>query len=164
MTCFRNAIVVAMLTVAASGVAIGQSAGGGASSDTTALGWAKRLLTSMHSQDALVAGVDSAFAADRRAGTQQVQGFVFDSIAARIHRTAPEVIDSLAIVYARLLSLQDLKDLVRFYESPLGQRFAAAQIAFQFQAMALGKRWGMRVALDVMKDLVDKGLLPDVSH
>ncbi len=67
----------------------------------------------------------------------------FDSFTARVHRRTPEIVDSLAWVFARSLSVPDLKELVQFYESPLGRRFADAQ---------------------VMKDLIDAGLSPGLGH
>ena len=130
--------------------------------DTAGLTWAKRLLTAMHAQEALLTSIDSAFAGQRKAGNEGLPPLFFDSLSVRIHRVAPQLIDSLAAIYATQLSLPDLKELVRFYESPIGQRYAKAQTAFEFQSMAMAKRWGARVALDVMRELIDKGLISDI--
>lgn len=144
-------------------ISAGHSQSAPALRDTTGLAWANRLLTAMHAQEALLTSIDSAFAGQRKAaGTQGLPPLFFDSLSVRIHRIAPQLIDSLAAIYATQLSVPDLKELVRFYESPIGQRYASAQTAFEFQSMAMAKRWGARVALDVMRELIDKGLISDI--
>jgi len=118
----------------------------------------------MHAQEVLLEGLDSTFATMRKSGKSEMPPVFFDSLTGRIRRVVPQLIDSLATVYARQLSVADLKDLVQFYESPLGQRYSKAQVAFQLQSGEMAKRWGMRLALDVMKDLIDKGLISDLGN
>ena len=43
-------------------------------------------------------------------------------------------------------------------------RIADAQAVFGFESVEIGKRWGTRLALDVMKDLIDAGLMPGLGH
>lgn len=123
---------------------------------------ARRLLQVMHADTAFVLGIDQAMAVQRRSQSG-VSKIFFDSLVARVRRRVPEMLDSLAPIYAASLTTADLKDLVRFYESPLGQRFAAAQTAFSSRAEQVGQRWGARMALEVMKDLVDQGIMPTDS-
>lgn len=162
MTSFLRAVLLSGVACTIGGVSAGQAPA--TAVDTVGLVWAKRLLVAMHAQEALLTGIDSAFASERRANNQQLPGVFFDSLSAHVRRVVPQLVDSLAIVYVRKLSVPDLTQLVSFYESPLGQRYAGAQVAFELESSALGKRWGMRVALDVMKDLLDKGLMPDLAH
>ncbi len=164
MRSLLKVVLIAGLLVGVSRVSVGQSPAAAAGADTAALGLARRLLIVMHAQDALFAGMDSAMAAERRAGNTKVPPVFYDSLMARLHRVAPQLIDSLAAVYASHLSPADLKAVVQFYESPLGQRYATAQMEVELQSSAIAKRWGMRLALDVMKDLVDKGLITDIPH
>lgn len=135
-----------------------------AAPDTSALGWARRLLVAMNAEQALRQGLDSGFSAQRRQGNAGVPAVFWDSLTARVHSVVPGLLDSLAGVYAGALSVADLKSLVQFYDSPLGKRYAAAQMVFQARSSEMAKRWGMRVALDVMRDLVDKGLITDMPH
>jgi hypothetical protein len=164
MKWLERAGCITAFTLVSSGAAVAQSPVAAAPPDTTALAWAKRLLVTTHAQDALLMGFDSAFAGQRGGGAQQLPVVYFDSLMARGRRDAPQLIDSLAVIWAQQLSLGDLKEMVRFYESPLGQRYASAQVTVALQTGALAKRWGMRLALDVMKDLLEKGLMSDVMH
>jgi uncharacterized protein len=166
MKFFERAGLVVVFLLASSGVAAGQSPGLPTAPDTTAMAWARRLLEAKHAEQALLTGFDSAFAAQRKRGGQQVPQVYFDSLVARARRDAPQLLDSLATVWAARLSSADLQDMVRFYESPLGQRYASAEISVELQSTGLAQRWGMRLALDVMRDLMDKGLMSasDLSH
>jgi hypothetical protein len=113
----------------------------------------------MHAEEALLAGVDSALAAQRRSGDQSVPPVYFDSLTARIRREAPSLLDSLAVVYARALPLADLRELTTFYQGPLGHRFAEAQVGFQAESAEIAQRWGMRLSFGVMQELIEKGLI-----
>lgn len=166
MTCLHRTGLVIVFALCSSGVAVGQSSSDSVATDTVALGWARKLLNARHAQEALLAGFDSSFAVERKAAVKPGAQTYFDSVAARVHREAPQLLDSVAVVWAGRLSLTDLQDLVRFYESPLGTRYASAEVSVDLQTRALAQRWGMRVAFDVMKDLIDKGLVSpsDLSH
>jgi hypothetical protein len=127
--------------------------------DTAPLALARRLLKTMHSEETIVKAMDAAMLTQRQTNSRLPPTF-FDSFSVRAHRHAPELVDSLAPLFARVLSVADLKDLVRFYESPLGQRYATAQTTFALQSGEIGKRWGARLAIDLMKDLVNQGIMP----
>src|SRR5262245_40123171 len=151
-----------MITVLRFGIAIGLCAAMATSTaaqvsatpDSASLAWARRLLQAMHAEQSLLKGLDGAMAQQRSsAGSQLPPGF-FDSVAVRARRRAPEVIDSLVPVYARNLSVPDLKSLVQFYESPLGQRFSDAQAEVTLQSTQIAQRWGGRLALDLMKEMI----------
>ena len=156
------AVLAAVSLVAASGASMAQAPARAAAPDTVAIGWAKRLLTAKHAQEAFMSGLDSAFAEQQREGSPQMPKVFFDSLTAYVHRTAPQLIDSLATIYAAAISLADLKELVRFYESPVGQRYGGAEVTLSLRFAEIAKVWGMRVALDVMKNLLDKGLMTDM--
>ena len=128
--------------------------------DTVAVTWAKRLLQAMHATESFVQAIDTVVARRRQADEFAASPDLFDSLSARARRSAPEFADSVAVIYARALTLPELMSLVQFYESPLGQRFAQARIAAELQTAEMARRWGMRLALGVMRGFVDRGLLP----
>jgi uncharacterized protein DUF2059 len=159
----RGGLAGAMLIVS-SGALLGQGHAPAAGADTTRLVWARRLLTAMHARDALLAGLDSGFAQEQRSSTQQIPAVFFDSLMAHARRDVPQLVDSLAVAWSVQMSVEDLQNVVQFYEGPLGQRYAAAEASVTLQTSELAKRWGMREAIAVMKDLMDKGLLQDLPH
>ena len=78
--------------------------------------------------------------------------------SARLKRTVPEVLDSLAPLYARRFKRAELQEIIHFFESPAGQAYATQQASLGVEAIQLGQRWGARVAADVIKSLVDAGV------
>lgn len=166
MTCLGRAVLTIALTVCSTGVAVGQTPTAPAAVDTTGLAWARKLLEERHVQQALLAGLDSAFATQRKGIESKGSKVYFDSLTARLHRESPQLVDSLAGLWAGQLSPADLQSLVKFYQTPLGKRYADAEVAVDLQTKAIAQRWGMRLGIDVMRDLVDKGLISpsDLSH
>jgi uncharacterized protein len=159
-SCIRRAAVIGLLAA----IPIAATAQAAASApDSARLSLARRLLHAMQADRAIAQGIDEAMDMQRRAGGPPVPKVFMDSLIARVRRRAPEIVDSLAPLYAGALTTPDLRDLVQFYESPLGQRFAAAQAGVTGQAQQVGQRWGARVALEVMQDLVNHGIMPTDS-
>src|SRR5438093_13065913 len=109
MTRPPTALVAGLLTLALTGVSSGQSPTGPPARDTLALATAKRLLVAMHAQEVLLEGLDSTFATMRKSGKSEMPPVFFDSLTGRIRRVVPQLIDSLATVYARQLSVADLR-------------------------------------------------------
>jgi hypothetical protein len=159
MTRLGRIVLVIALTVGSAGPTLGQATTASAPVDSAHLAWAKKLLEVGHAQQALLVGFDSAFAAQRQANEKKGAQIYFDSLAARARRELPQLVDSVAVVWAGQLSVPDLQQLVDFFQTPLGQRYASAQVGVGLQSQGLAQRWGMRLALDVMRDLVDKGLI-----
>lgn len=118
---------------------------------------ARQLLTAMHTDENLVATIEASVSAQRRINAQLPPVF-YDSLLARMKRSAHEMTDSIAPLYAQGLSAQQLQEMVRFFQSPTGQAFARQQLAVNPQAAAIGQRWGQRLGADVAKDLVNAGV------
>jgi hypothetical protein len=118
---------------------------------------ARHLLETTHQGDNLVAGIEAAMSEQRRQNTQLPAVF-YDSLLARLKRTVPEVLDSLAPLYARRFKRAELQEIIHFFESPAGQAYATQQASLGVEAIQLGQRWGARVAADVIKSLVDAGV------
>ncbi len=117
----------------------------------------RRLLEVMHIGENMVAGLDASMTEERRLNTQ-VSPIVFDSIAARIRRSVPEVLDSIAPSYARRFTGPELQAMVAFYESPPGKSLASAQAGLTVELTQFAQRWGLRLAAGVTKDLKGAGI------
>jgi len=68
-----------------------------------------------------------------------------------------ELIDLIVPVYDRHLSHEDLKVLIKFYESPTGKKFIAALPAITQESMAVGETWGRSLADRVIAKLKAEG-------
>ena len=75
-----------------------------------------------------------------------------------------ELLDSFVPIYARNLSLEDLKKIVAFYETPAGQHYLAARGKMVAASMETGKKWAMGWIVQVFKELKAKGYTPKGNH
>jgi hypothetical protein len=66
---------------------------------------------------------------------------------------ADELIALLVPVYERNISHEDIKAIIKFYESPAGKRFAAKQPQITQESMAVGQKWGQELGARVMQKL-----------
>ncbi len=75
-----------------------------------------------------------------------------------------ELLNSFIPIYAKNLSLEDLKQIVQFYESPAGQHYLAARKKMVAASMETGKKWAMGWIVQVFKELKAKGYKPRGKH
>ena len=64
-----------------------------------------------------------------------------------------ELTERLLPIYDRHLSASEVKELIRFYESPLGKKVLASMPAITAESMQAGQAWGMDLALRAKKKI-----------
>ena len=69
-----------------------------------------------------------------------------------------DLVEMLAPIYQKHLTLKDLQEIVKFYESPIGKKMAA-QPAITSESMKVGQQWGMNIAMKVQEALKAKGYM-----
>ena len=62
-----------------------------------------------------------------------------------------------APVYQKYLTLDDLKKIVAFYETPVGKKLGASTPAMMTEGMQIGQQLGMEIATELQKDLDAQG-------
>src|SRR4051794_17632041 len=62
-----------------------------------------------------------------------------------------ELIEKLVPVYDKQLSAPEVKDIIKFYESPTGKKLIQVTPAMTAESMKLGQAWGREIADKVMK-------------
>lgn len=67
------------------------------------------------------------------------------------------IIDLVVPIYARHLTLEDIRAMDAFYSSPAGQRFVAAQPEILQESMTAGQVWGAAIAAKLQEQLKAKG-------
>ncbi|MCK6526911.1 DUF2059 domain-containing protein [Myxococcota bacterium] len=73
-----------------------------------------------------------------------------------MERLTEEVVD----VYARHLTIEDVRELVTFYRTPVGRKLVAILPAVTQESMAAGQRWGEDAARQALEGLKAEGVLP----
>jgi len=62
-----------------------------------------------------------------------------------------------APIYQKYLTLDDLKKIVAFYESPAGKKLGAATPAMMAEGMQMGQKLGMEIATELQQELQAQG-------
>lgn len=62
-----------------------------------------------------------------------------------------------APVYQKYLTLDDLKKIVAFYESPVGKKLGASAPAMMAEGMQIGQKLGMEIATELQQELQAQG-------
>ncbi len=71
-----------------------------------------------------------------------------------------ELLDSFVSIYAENLTLDDLKHLIAFYETPAGRHYLAAKERMVAASAEKGKKWAMGWIVQVFKELKAMGYAP----
>lgn len=61
-----------------------------------------------------------------------------------------ELVDLIVPVYDRNLTHDDIRELIRFYESPTGKKFVSVLPKITQESMVVGEKWGRDLATKVM--------------
>ncbi|MCL1817668.1 MAG: DUF2059 domain-containing protein [Spirochaetaceae bacterium] len=62
-------------------------------------------------------------------------------------------------IYDRHFSHEEIKDLIKFYESPIGKRLIQETPSITRDSMTAGQEWGMRLGMKIMQELKKGGYL-----
>lgn len=72
-------------------------------------------------------------------------------------KTRDKLVDIYVPIYRKYLTLADLKQIVAFYESPVGRKLAAATPAMTTEGMQAGQQLGMEIAQEMIKEMQELG-------
>jgi uncharacterized protein len=90
-----------------------------------------------------------------RAGFPQVPNEFWDSFVKEVR--SDELIDLVVPIYDRYYTLEEIGDLTRFYQSPVGQKTIKVLPKLSAEAIDAGQEWGRIVADRAIRKLKDKG-------
>ena len=62
-----------------------------------------------------------------------------------------------APIYQKYLTLDDLKKIVAFYESPVGKKLGTSTPAMMTEGMQIGQQLGMEIATELQQELQAQG-------
>ena len=63
-------------------------------------------------------------------------------------------------IYAKYLTHEEIKDLLRFYESPSGAKFVSVLPQITQESMLAGQTWGANIGERALRKLQEKGFAP----
>ena len=70
-----------------------------------------------------------------------------------------QFMDIYVSIYYRYLTINDLKKITQFYESPVGKKLAESTPVMTAEAMEAGQQIGMVIAQEIVANLKEKGYI-----
>lgn len=96
----------------------------------------------------LASSMTQTFTALRPQSAREIRE-VMAEVVKRFSNRKQEMIDKIAEMYAVELTVDELKELTRFYTSPVGAKFIAIQPKVAQQTMVLGQQWGRSIGREI---------------
>jgi hypothetical protein len=66
-------------------------------------------------------------------------------------------VDLFIPLYDRYFSHDDIKELIRFYESPVGKKMLEVTPIITQESFGIGQEWGQRIGQEVLNELIKGG-------
>ncbi|MES2460395.1 MAG: DUF2059 domain-containing protein [Armatimonadota bacterium] len=77
-------------------------------------------------------------------------------VAFRKKTKMSELTERLLPVYDKYYSKEDVKGLIQFYRTPLGQKVISTTPGISRDSQAIGSAWGQEIAQDIIRELKEK--------
>jgi uncharacterized protein len=74
---------------------------------------------------------------------------------------AQQILNLAIPAYGKYFSAQEIKDLIKFYESPLGQKIASVLPKMTAELQEAGSKWGENLGRDCMQEVLSEN--PDLK-
>jgi len=74
-----------------------------------------------------------------------------------LRTSVDDLVAMLVPVYQKHMTIEDLRGLVEFYETPLGKKFITSTPAIMEESMQVGQAWGMKLGQELSKRLEERG-------
>lgn len=71
-----------------------------------------------------------------------------------------ELVDLIVPIYDRNLTHEDVKELIKFYDSPTGKKFVAVLPKITQESMVVGEKWGRELAQRMLQKLQSQSAPP----
>lgn len=128
-----------------------------APADSTRLALARQLLVLNRSTEQAMANMD-AMLTSQRALNPRIPGAFWDRFGARVHESRDTFTGMLAEIYARHFTASELRELIAFHQTPIGQRLIELQPRISQESMEAGQQWGARIGQAVAAQLEAEGV------
>jgi uncharacterized protein len=116
----------------------------------------RQLLARTGAADQAIAAMEAMLPA-QRAANPQIPAVFWDRFLAAARDRRGELVELIVPVYDRHFTTDELRQLVAFYETTLGQKLLAAQPAIARESIEAGQQWGARIGEEVAAKLQFEG-------
>lgn len=82
---------------------------------------------------------------------------VWDALETTLTSSFPELLEALIPVYQKYYTLSDLDELIKFYESPIGQKSVNANAQMMGDILTISQEWGQSLSKKIIYILTEEG-------
>ncbi|HVX89075.1 MAG TPA: DUF2059 domain-containing protein [Gemmatimonadales bacterium] len=125
--------------------------------DSSTMRASRELMAAMRAGEAALTGMNLAMERERTRVPAQLPPLFFDRAKAAFEHDLPELVEQMALIYARHFSRDELVQLTAFYRTPVGVRVANESGLVGAEASEMAQRWGAALGLKVMQEMIAKG-------
>ncbi len=68
-----------------------------------------------------------------------------------------DLTEMLAPVYSKYMTKEDLEEFIKFYQTPVGKKFAKNTPFIMQESMQIGQQWGMKIGENFKNKMKEKG-------
>jgi len=111
----------------------------------------RRVLELTKAADVAIASVDAGIQMQRIANPRVPQDF-WNDLSQRARKEAPRFVESLVAIYDSQFSEEQLRELIRFYQTPIGKYLIQVQPTIAAQSMRAAQQWGSELGSQVAQD------------
>jgi hypothetical protein len=154
---FGLALLLAGLLLGAPVPAMSQASHSAGEADTAKIALIRQVIAATHAADQAVLAMETGLPA-QRASNPRIPAVFWDRFAERARARRADFVELLVPIYSHLFSPAELRDLLKFYQSPLGQRLLEVQPDLTREAMLAGQQWGMRLGTEIGQELAAEGI------
>lgn len=119
----------------------------------------KRLLEKTNSMSTGLAAMRQGIAMQRQARSGQVPEEFFDRFSTTIDNgRAGRLMEIVVIkIYRDKFTAKELKEINKFYDTPVGKKLAANYQNIATEAMAVGQKLGQYLGVQIIRDMISEG-------
>lgn len=154
----RNASLLGLLHLGALAAAGAQVP---AADDSLKTDLARRILVASKSAEVFLQTL-AANLPMQRAAAPDVPAAFWDTLMVRATQQADDLILRLAPAFTENYTLEELRGLLTFYESPIGRAMVAKQTAVMLRSAEIGEQWGVELGMALAQEFMRTGKMkPD---
>ena len=158
MRIFPCAGVAAALLFGVTSLAQGQGQNPPQAHDSTKVALIHQLLTVTRSVDLAISTMEASIPA-QRAANPRIPAVFWDRFLAGARTRRGDLEGLLTDVYERHFSSDELRQLIAFYQTPIGQKLTAELPAVTQESMQAGREWGRRLGAEIGAQLESEGAM-----
>ena len=118
----------------------------------------RKLIALTHAERTMLEGMKVGLAAQKKAQPEIPDAF-WEEFIKRATDNIGEFVTILVGVHDRHYTKDQIDQMIAFFETPLGRMMAEKQPALALETVGAAERWGMKMGMQVMMDLTEKGLM-----